>query len=328
MNSIQFALGRYLAGATPALAIAIGSRHVDLKALADAVSAHGGHDVSWPEKITLMHMLADWENYFFRLQQMAQLAHETGLLSSVPALDFSAAASRLLPPIERPYKIMCAAANYKAHVAEMRASNFTGPANAPKTEATAALRPYHFFKAPSCMIGPDDEIVLPSAEHKIDWEVELGAVIGKPGKNIPAANALDHVAGYVVVNDISCRAATWRADRPNLRSDWMSGKSYDTFLPVGPWFVPSAFVPDYRAMQLQLWVNGELHQDGYARDMIFSTEEQIAYLSEMMTLEPGDLVVTGTPAGVGQGKGVYLKPGDVVEAEISHLGRQRNRVVL
>lgn len=260
-------------------------------------------------------LLADWDRAFEVLETLAGTA-----AAPLPAPE------RPLSPIPRPGKVLCAAANYAAHVREMGESGFTGPKGATAQTATVTLRPYHFLKASSCSTGPMDDIALPSLEHRIDWEVELGAVIGTPARHVPTAQAMAHVAGYVIVNDVSCRAATWRDDRLNIRSDWLAGKSYDTFLPTGPLFVPAAFVPDYRDLMLRLWVNGEAHQDGPARDMIFSLEEQIEYLSAMLTLESGDLIATGTPAGVGQGKGAYLKPGDLVEAEITGLGRQRNRV--
>lgn len=272
------------------------------------------------EQSDIAELLKDWPASCDRLQAKLEVVRDADLVPLEP--------SATLAPVPRPGKIMCAAANYSAHVAEMAKSGFTGPASAPKNEPVAPQQPYHFLKATSCSVGPTDDIVLPSADHRIDWEVELAAVIGRPAKNVDAEHALDHVAGFVIVNDVSCRAATWREDRPNVRSDWLAGKSYDTFLPIGPYFLPSAFVPDYRELRLQLWVNGEIQQDGYAREMIFSLEDQIAYLSSMLTLESGDIIATGTPAGVGQGKGAYLKPGDVVEASISGMGKQRNLVRL
>lgn len=269
--------------------------------------------------------LTNWDSALSRLKTLnGKILHDPANAEPYELRSFHKA----LAPLPRPGKILCAAANYSDHVKEMAKTGFTGPQSAQKSAAVRPDRPYHFLKATSCMVGPEDDIVLPSDTHRIDWEVELAAVIGAPAKRVSQVNALLHVAGYVTVNDVSCRAATWREDRPNIRSDWLGGKSYDTFFPVGPMFLPAAFVPDYRDIRLRLWVNGEAHQDGTARDMIFSLEEQIEYLSDMLTLESGDLIATGTPAGVGQGKGAFLSPGDVVEAECSHMGRQRNNVRL
>ncbi len=239
-------------------------------------------------------------------------------------------ALRTLPPVLRPGKMLYAAANYREHVAEMRASKFTGGDFDKSKDAQgdkARLRAYLFLKAPSCLAGAFDDIVLPAGEHRIDWEAELAVVIGRPGRNVPAARALDHVAGFMTTNDVSCRDLTWREDRPTIRSDWLAGKSFDTFAPTGPFFVPREFVPNHASLRVWLAVNGVTKQDGNTGDMIFGTAEQIEYASRMLTLEPGDLFATGTPSGVGQGRGEFLKAGDVVECEVEGLGRQRNRVV-
>jgi 2,4-didehydro-3-deoxy-L-rhamnonate hydrolase len=268
-------------------------------------------------------LLSDWDQ---SLANMPAIADRIG--TGAEALDqFTVAEPELLAPVPRPGKVLCAAANYAAHVAEMTEAGFTGPSTAKTNAPSRPQAPYHFLKATSCSVGPFDNIRLPGPDFRIDWEVELAAVIGRPARRSTMENAMDCVAGYVVVNDVSCRAATWREDRPNIRSDWLAGKSYDTFLPTGPYFLPAAHVPDYRALELNLWVNGERKQHGPASDMIFSLEEQIVYLSAMLTLESGDMIATGTPAGVGQGKGAFLSAGDVVEAEISGMGRQRNLVV-
>jgi 2-keto-4-pentenoate hydratase/2-oxohepta-3-ene-1,7-dioic acid hydratase in catechol pathway len=161
----------------------------------------------------------------------------------------------------------------------------------------------------------------------VDWEIELGVVIGKRCRNITAEGAHARIAGYLVSNDISCRSLLWREDRQSIRSDWLASKSHDSFCPLGPYFVPRDFVPNHNDLALRLKVNGEVIQDGNTSQMIFSPDEQVEYSSKMMTLEPGDLFMTGTVAGVGQGHGKFLKVGDVVEAEIPALGAQRNRLV-
>ncbi|PVH28688.1 fumarylacetoacetate hydrolase family protein [Pararhodobacter oceanensis] len=315
----MFLLGRVRTEADQAImTIVTQGKHYDLATLAAVFDLQG-------VQTDLALALMDWQ------ESLAQYQEVTERILASPEIAARCEVTKIakrLAPVPRPGKILCAAANYSAHVQEMAQTGFTGPKSSPKNAPVRPQEPYHFLKATSCMTGPEDDIVLPSAEHKIDWEVELAAVIGAPAKRVSQARAMGHVAGYVTVNDVSCRAATWREDRPNIRSDWLAGKSYDTFFPVGPLFLPAVFVPDYREITLRLWVNDVLHQDGLARDMIFSLEEQIEYLSQMLTLEPGDLIATGTPAGVGQGKGNYLAPGDVMQAECSHMGRQRTAVRL
>jgi len=279
----------------------------------------------------MLDLLADWPRSFAVLQSMAAFVAEEGTTSdrvrpAVRRLD----ALRALPPVLRPGKMLYAAANYREHVAEMRASKFTGGDFDQSQDAQgdkSRLRAYLFLKAPSCLAGAFDDIVLPAGEHRIDWEAELAVVIGRQGRNIPAARALDHVAGFMTTNDVSCRDLTWREDRPTIRSDWLAGKSFDTFAPTGPFFVPREFVPNHASLRVWLAVNGVTKQDGNTGDMIFGTAEQIEYASRMLTLEPGDMFATGTPSGVGQGRGEFLKAGDVVECEVEGLGRQRNRVV-
>jgi 2-keto-4-pentenoate hydratase/2-oxohepta-3-ene-1,7-dioic acid hydratase in catechol pathway len=274
---------------------------------------------------SMLDLLADWPRSFAVLQAMAAFVASEGASAFRPRDSL-----RTLPAELRPGKMLYAAANYREHVAEMRASKFTGGDFDQSKDAQgdkSRLRAYLFLKAPSCLAGAFDDIVLPAGEHRIDWEAELAVVIGRRGRNIPAARALDHVAGFMTTNDGSCRDLTWREDRPTIRSDWLAGKSFDTFAPTGPFFVPREFVPNHASLRVWLAVNGATKQDGNTGDMIFGTAEQIEYASRMLTLEPGDLFATGTPSGVGQGRGEFLKAGDVVECEVEGLGRQRNRVV-
>ncbi|MCO5161237.1 MAG: fumarylacetoacetate hydrolase family protein [Mesorhizobium sp.] len=314
----SFSLGRVRTNAgTAETVMLLDNRHIPLADAAERLK------VSLVEP-GMRALLADWDYAQPMLQAIADGLESLG----AKALEeITLHAPELISPIPRPGKVLCAAANYSAHVAEMTKTGFTGPSSAQQNAPRRPDAPYHFLKATSCSVGPYDDIRLPGADHRIDWEIELAAVVGRPAYKVSAGQAMDHVAGYVVINDVSCRAATWREDRPNIRSDWLAGKSYDTFLPTGPYFVPASQVPDYRALQLRLWVNGQLKQDGVASGMIFSLEDQLAYLSAMLTLESGDLIATGTPAGVGQGTGSFLVAGDIVEAEITGLGRQRNTVV-
>lgn len=183
--------------------------------------------------------------------------------------------------------------------------------------------PIVFMKATTCINGPSDDIVLPADSVKTDWEVELGVVIGKTARAVSEAQALSHVAGYCVVNDVSERE--WQGERGGT---WDKGKGFDTFGPLGPWLVSADEVPDPQALELWLDVNGEPRQRGHTGTMIFSVAQLIAYVSRCFTLLPGDVIATGTPPGVGFGMRpqVYLKPGDVVTLGVSGLGTQRQRV--
>jgi len=184
--------------------------------------------------------------------------------------------------------------------------------------------PIFFMKAISCLNGPDDEVVLPRGSQKSDWEVELGLVIGKTASYVEKADALSHVAGYVLVNDVSERAF-----QKELGSQWDKGKGCDTFGPVGPWLVTSDEIPDPQALGMWLDVNGKRMQTGNTKTMIFDVAEIISYVSRFLTLTPGDIVTTGTPPGVGEGQKphkIFLKAGDVMHLGIDGLGEQKQTV--
>ena len=337
MADTVFKLGTFARGAgRPFAGLLLGAQAAT--EVADIARLHAAYaDSHWAKAGRLdasgavLDLLQDWRRSFGVLQEMAAFLAAEGVASdrirpAVERLD----ALRVLPPVLRPGKMLYAAANYRAHVAEMRASQFTGGDFDKAKDAQgdkARLRPYLFMKAPSCLAGASDDIVLPAGDHRIDWEAELAVVVGHAGRNIPAAKAIEHVAGFMTTNDVSCRALTWREDRPTIRSDWLAGKSFDSFAPTGPFLVPAAFVPNHASLRVWLAVNGVTKQDGNTADMIFGTAEQIEYASRMLTLEPGDMFATGTPSGVGQGRGEFLEAGDVVECEVEGLGRQRNRVV-
>lgn len=276
---------------------------------------------------SILLLLEDWDTNFEALCLMADFA-AAGSAPDTAMVD--AAAVRYMPPILRPGKMIYAAANYGDHIREML--------NVSRTESSeerdnmldrdkARVRPYSFLKAPSALVGAHDDIVIPADSTKVDWEVELAMAVGRRTKRIAAADAMNCIAGFMTTNDVSARDWNMRDDWPSLRSDWLGGKSHDTFAPMGPYFVPRAFVPDPLNLRLTLKVNGETKQDGNTGDMVFSPGEQIEFASDMITLEPGDVLSTGTPAGVGHGAGTYLQPEDVVETEVEGLGAMRNRVV-
>ncbi|WP_313537060.1 fumarylacetoacetate hydrolase family protein [Sphingomonas sp.] len=185
--------------------------------------------------------------------------------------------------------------------------------------------PIFFTKAISCLTGPNDPVMIPKGSEKSDWEVELGVIIGKTCRHVDEADALDHVAGYVLANDVSERAF-----QKELGSQWDKGKGCDTFGPVGPWLVTPDEVADCQALDMYLDLNGKRMQTGNTSTMIFPVAECIAYMSRFITLHPGDLLITGTPPGVGEGQRpekIFLKPGDVMELGITGLGTQRQDVI-
>ncbi|MFF0423738.1 fumarylacetoacetate hydrolase family protein [Streptomyces sp. NPDC004520] len=227
----------------------------------------------------------------------------------LPALD--AAGLRVGPPVGRIGKVVCIGLNYHGHAAE------TGQA--------APAEPVVFLKAADTVVGPDDTVLVPRGSVKTDWEVELAIVIGRTARYLETdEEALAHVAGYALAHDVSERE--WQIERGGT---WDKGKNCETFNPLGPWLVTADEVPDPQDLDLKLWVNGELKQDGHTSDQIFPVAEVVRYVSRFMTLYPGDIINTGTPAGVAMGQPEpkpYLRPGDVVELEIEGLGRQRQEL--
>lgn len=225
---------------------------------------------------------------------------------TLPALDASGA--RIGAPLANPGKIVCIGLNYFDHARE--------------TGATPPSEPIIFLKTPDTVVGPADEVLIPYRSVKTDFEVELAVVIGRTARYLESAEeALGCVAGYAVVNDVSERE--FQIERGG---QWDKGKNCETFNPLGPWLVTADEVPDPQALALKLWVNGEIRQDGSTSEMIFGVAEIVRYLSQFMVLRPGDVINTGTPAGVALGRPdpkPYLREGDVVELEITGLGRQR-----
>ena len=213
---------------------------------------------------------------------------------------------RLGAPFTRPSKIVCVGLNYSKHAAE---SGMALPSE-----------PILFFKSTTSFTGPHEDVIIPKESKKTDWEVELAVVIGKRASYVDEGKALDHVAGFCLHNDYSERA--WQLER---NGQWVKGKSADTFAPMGPYLVTRDEVPDYDNLRLWLKVNGKMLQDSRTNDLIFGVPFLVSYISQFMTLLPGDVISTGTPAGVGMGlkPPTYLKPGDVVELGIDGLGEQK-----
>ena len=218
--------------------------------------------------------------------------------------------SRLGAPVGRVGKIICVGLNYADHAAE--------------SGQPVPDQPVIFMKATSAIVGAFDDVMIPSGSEKTDWEVELGVVIGDAARNVSRDSALDHVAGYLVVNDVSERAFQF-----DHGGQWVKGKGCDTFAPLGPWLVTRDAIPDSQDLAMHLSVNGHRYQNGNTRTMIFDVATLVSHISRYMALLPGDVISTGTPPGVGLGQKppVYLKPGDVMELGIDGLGAQRQRVV-
>lgn len=227
------------------------------------------------------------------------------------ALPLVPAGTRIGACVGRVGKFICVGLNYADHAAE---SGMEVPSE-----------PVLFFKATSAICGPNDDVIIPRGSAKTDWEVELGVVIGREARYVKQDRALDHVAGYCVVNDLSERA--FQMERGG---QWVKGKSADTFGPIGPWLVTRDEVPNPQALDIWLEVDGIRHQNGNTRTMIFGIAEIVSYISQFMSLQPGDVISTGTPPGVGLGmkpEPVYLRPGQVMHLGIQGLGEQKQRTV-
>jgi 2-keto-4-pentenoate hydratase/2-oxohepta-3-ene-1,7-dioic acid hydratase in catechol pathway len=231
-------------------------------------------------------------------------------LETVRLPMFDATGQRMGAPIARPGAVVCIGMNYAAHAAE--------------SGAAPPEHPVIFFKAPNTVIGPDDDVLIPPGSTKTDWEVELAVVIGRRARYLTSPQAAaSHVAGYTVSNDVSERELQLEVSG----GQWSKGKSCETFNPLGPWLVTADEIADSQALGLRSWVNGDVRQDSSTKDMIFDVATLVYSLSQVMVLEPGDVINTGTPEGVGlSGRFPYLRDGDIMSLEIDGLGTQTQHV--
>jgi 2-keto-4-pentenoate hydratase/2-oxohepta-3-ene-1,7-dioic acid hydratase in catechol pathway len=252
--------------------------------------------------------IQDYNEAFFSNGGLLHLAwmleQYKGMLKEIPA------GTRMGSPIARPSKIICIGLNYADHAKE--------------TNATPPTEPVIFMKASSALCGPYDDVIIPKDSVKADWEVELAVVVGKKASYVTEENAMDHVAGYCLHNDVSERE--FQLERGGT---WDKGKGCDTFAPIGPWLVTRDEVPDVNNLNLWLKVNGQQMQNGTTANLIFNIPVLVSYVSRFMTLLPGDVISTGTPAGVGLGFNppVYLKPGDIMELGIEGLGISKQTAI-
>jgi 2-keto-4-pentenoate hydratase/2-oxohepta-3-ene-1,7-dioic acid hydratase in catechol pathway len=269
-----------------------------------------------PSYATMLGVLDDWAKAEPLIEAAVAKKAEKGSSATGSPL----AKVRPLAPVLYPSAIFCAGANYSDHMAEMaRVLNLVLEPDLRK----GGLAPWHFIKASRTVVQTGARIPVPAGAQKLDWEAELTAVIGRAAKNAPVERALDYVAGYTVANDLSARDFVVRPNVPEsspFRYDWIAQKSFDGACPLGPWIVPAKQIPDPQRLGIKLWVNDVLKQDSHTSKMIFSVAEQIAQLSARLTLHPGDLILTGTPAGVGMARKEFLKSGDVVRVWIEDVG--------
>lgn len=250
----------------------------------------------------------DYTGAFFAQGGVARV-REALAAGGLPVVD--PAGSRVGPPVARPGAVICIGQNYAAHAAE--------------SGAPPPAEPIIFFKHPNTVVGPYDDVAVPPGATRTDWEVELAIVIGRRARYLESIeDALAHVAGYTVSNDLSERE--YQLERSG--GQWSKGKCCETFNPLGPWLRPADEVPDVQALRLRSWVNGEPRQDSTTADMIFPVAHLVWHLSQFLVLDPGDVINSGTPQGVAlSGRFPYLTPGDQVELEIDGLGRQRQVLV-
>lgn len=287
-------------GGAPSVVVERGGRAVPLAALlrTDDLDRLGG---AAPRDV--MPLIEDWAIWSALLSERVEAG------AGIFGQDGLAAESlRFLPPIALPRKLICIGANYHDHIAEMPI---------PMTPSY----PFAFLKPPSTTLrGSGAPVTKPAISQMMDWEAELAVVIGSYCRNVAAGDALSVVAGYANFNDLSAR--DWLANRPPIGVDWVRHKAFDGFAPMGPYFVPAAFVPDPDDLPVKLWVNGAIKQDSNTGQMVFGVRAIIEHLSSIMTLEPGDVIATGTPAGVGSGRKPpeFLNPGDEVRMEVGDFG--------
>lgn len=288
-----WALATVEAGGAPVACLEVGDKLYRLEPSLARVGLAG--------QCSVIGLFDDWARSLAALEQAAAKVEAADIVTT----------SRRLAPVLYPGKILCAGANYFDHLAEM------GMPGAKKAEQ----RLFFFMKPPrNAVVGEGPSVHMPIGTEKFDWEIELAAIIGKTARNVTVDTALSHVAGYTVAIDFSARDHN-RAPETFYKLDWVAGKANDTCCPLGPRLVPASAIADPQDLGLKLAVNGGTKQDGRSTDMIFSLAEQISTASKIMTLDPGDVILTGTPAGVGVPKGTFLAVGDTVEAEIDGIGR-------
>ncbi|MFK4065401.1 fumarylacetoacetate hydrolase family protein [Streptomyces sp. NPDC029674] len=289
-------------------------------------------DALGDEQLTVRRLLEDWPTVLPRLRSLAGDGDGDGSAEREPLARF-----RVHAPVE-PRQVFQSGANYRQHVIDLHVAHKAPGDERPEAERRAEAAeimdrraaedlPYVFIGLPSAITGPYDDVVLPGWSEKPDWELELTAVIGRPAHRVSVAEALEYVAGYTIANDLTDRATVFRRDMPQIGTDWLRSKNAPGFTPLGPWIVPAESIADPDDLRLVLKLNGETMQDESTKDMIFNVARMVSYVSQSAQLLPGDLVLTGSPAGNGMHWGRLLRDGDLMDGSITGLGAQRTRCV-
>ncbi len=363
MSGEAFALGTFSAaigvlsatGAVPFPGVVLGEHVIPMRAFVPQLTAEG---IAPAVCESLQSMLDEWPHVFAAveraLREMQSGVRPDMRAGTVPVVHDGGGGSpakaaiplerlRVHAPIARPGTIYCSGANYKKHVAELIVAHQNdertrGMSLEEKRAWAMALMdqraesgtPFIFVKPQSAVTGPFDTIAVPDVSQKPDWELELAVVIGRRARRVSREAALDYIAGYTIANDLTLRDKVFRrkTDSPELGMDFVVSKGAPGFLPLGPYLVPAAFVPDPQTLRLTLKLNGQVMQDEDTADMIFTVARLIEYLSAGVELQPGDVICTGSPAGNGMHYGRFLQDGDELEGAITGLGVQRNRCVL
>ncbi|MGW0912487.1 fumarylacetoacetate hydrolase family protein [Streptomyces sp. NPDC002784] len=280
------------------------------------------------ERLTMLDVLDDWADLLPRLRA---LAADPGP-DRTPVTDL-----RVHAPVA-PRQVFQSGANYRQHVIDLHVAHRAPGDERPEAERRAEAAeimdrraaedlPYVFIGLPSAITGPYDDVVLPAWAEQPDWELEVAVVIGRPAHQVSVAEAAAHIAGYTIANDLTDRATVFRRDMPQIGTDWLRSKNAPGFTPLGPWIVPAESIADPDDLRLTLKLNGETMQDESTKDMIFKVARMVSYASRTARLLPGDLVLTGSPAGNGMHWGRLLRDGDVMEGSVTGLGVQRTRCV-
>jgi 2,4-didehydro-3-deoxy-L-rhamnonate hydrolase len=336
MSQASWALACHsIAGSAPFPTVVLGEHVLALQALHDVAAQHGGFLVGHG---STLGVLEHWAHNHAQIDALVGRL-QTGAHPQLAAMAVPLAQLTPHAPIPVPRQILCTGANYRSHVLQLAydQTDSLGAGETPEERRAISEQkmneraknglPYAFQKLPSAVVGPQAPICLPRGVEKPDWELELVVVIGRKARHVCREDALSYVAGYTVGNDISARERLYRHDLRTIGTDWLSCKSPPSFLPLGPHIVPAAQVPDPQALRIQLMLNGEVMQDASTAEMIFDIARQIEYLSGRVELWPGDLILTGSPAGNGTHYKRFLQPGDEVLGRIEGIGEIRNRCV-
>lgn len=323
----MFALGTFSRGDDRRFAaLCFADRAVSLASVHGLASELGAR---WRPQASVLELLSAWDEHLPVLRRLAER------LGNAPAAAEPMSSLSVHPPVDLPRQIFCTGANYRKHVVDLTVDSGVGPegltgeglrrwAENMMDERARTGEPYAFMKAVSAVTGAYGDVLLPQGSVSPDWEAELAVIIGRGGRRIKRENAMSHIAGFAIVNDVTCRDRIARTDYKMLGTDWLKAKSPPTFLPFGPVLVPACFVRDPHDLRITLKLNGETMQDETSADMIFDISRQIEYISTHAELWPGDLICTGSPAGNGTHYNRFLRPGDVLDVTIEGLGSQRN----